>query len=161
MKLLVIRVLPVAALLISLGTAVLGCSCGGGFGPACQEATGADAIFLGRVVEKNMTRSCTAVRVTFDLSENFRGVSGKSAEIITAAACCKFIIRVPKNPLAPARLTGKVPLSKLNLDESGSAEWVSGSGECRFVLQKSQTVLVAGCSRRLYPKTNGAVQLSG
>jgi len=37
----------------------------------------------------------------------------------------------------------------------------SGLGECCFVLQKNQTVLVAGCSRRLYPKTNGTVQLSG
>ena len=101
MKLLGIRVLTLIALLISLGIPVLGCSCGGGFGPACQEATGADAIFVGRVVNKNMIRSGTAVRVTFDLSENFRGVSGKSTEIITEAseAACGYSFIVGKQYL--------------------------------------------------------------
>ena len=41
----------------------------------------------------------------------------------------------------PARNTEpviKFPASRLNLDESGSAEWVSGSGECRLILQKAK-----------------------
>ena len=101
MKLIAIRVLTVVALMISLCSAALGCSCGGGSGPACQEATGVDAIFVGRVVKKDIIRSGTAVRVTFDLAENFRGVSGKSTEIVTAAgeAACGFSFAVGKRYL--------------------------------------------------------------
>jgi hypothetical protein len=63
------------------------CTCVSAPGPACQEAwkDSVGAVFLGRVVQIEGVDTDT-IRVTIEIEESFRGVSGKSVQIFTAAS---------------------------------------------------------------------------
>jgi len=90
------------ALLFCLGGDVFACSCVAP-GPPCQEYWRADAVFVGLVKAKEIKEEISKtpsgaevrrldaeVRVTFTITDAFRGVTGKEVDIFTnnsAAAC--------------------------------------------------------------------------
>src|SRR6266404_676264 len=100
--------LIVAILAILSSADALACSCMGGGGPACQEAwgEGVNSIFLGRVAKievtlgvmgapnnaASMTPSGNMKVVTIEIEESYRGISGKSVQVLTAAdeAACGY-----------------------------------------------------------------------
>jgi hypothetical protein len=65
----------------------LACTCVGAPGPACQEAwkDSVGAVFLGRVVKVEGIDTNTN-RVTIEIEETYRGVSGKSVQVFTSSS---------------------------------------------------------------------------
>jgi len=103
--------LVVAILVIMPHADALACTCMGGGGPACQEAwrEGVNSIFLGRVAKievtlgvmgapdnaASMTLGGSMKVVTIEIEESYRGISGKSVQVVTAAdeAACGYSFR--------------------------------------------------------------------
>lgn len=91
------RFFILGAMVALLASSASACSCGGGGGPACQEAWSqwVSAIFLGRVTKietgfsEKITPDSTIVlsmkRVTIQIEEGYRGVSGATADVLTAS----------------------------------------------------------------------------
>ena len=89
------------ALLFCLRSDVIACTCMGNVGPPCQEYWRADAVFVGQVKAKEFKEQFKKaevrapgeeVRVTFTITEAFRGALGKEADVFTnsSGAFCGY-----------------------------------------------------------------------
>ena len=87
-------VIVASAVLLMSSSAAHACSCGGGFGPACEEAWSkyTAAVFLGRAESINTNWLSGTKRVDFAVEEYFLGGAGREVSVTTEAneAACGY-----------------------------------------------------------------------